>query len=570
MPRVHQLLPLGAAVSLVFLVWAGVYLPGLGNTELKSEEPRRALPAIQMLETGNWLQPFIGARPYLRKPPFNNWAIAGSVMIQGGRWDEFSVRLPSVLGVLALAVTVVLVGSRWLGAHGAVLSAIFVLTNISMMEKGRLAEIEALYIALFGIALTFWITGWIRGSNPWAYWLPTGLFLGLGMLSKGPPHLVFFAAIVLGVLFRQRDQWKRLLLHPAPYMAAILLAGIFLAWAIPFAQANAASGLTDSGDGGPSGAAGEWMDQLVSRLGLSDFKFTSWVQNVPRGILNLLPWCVFFPLLWHRPLLEKLSSEAERRVIMGARDGVFWSFLIISLLPSSIERYTLPLLTPVFLLNARLLTVAWADRREMLSWLWSAWRTGNLAGAMVIALGLAATVVLGLNGWRIDLHPSNWLLAVPAMVALGFILLTPDRLEVWLGLLSRPLATACICVVITAIFAMTAIPKMREHDDLVPFAAQVKSGVEAGHRLYLLDLGFRQWWFYLEPEADYFRKLSDVEAREDGLASVNLLLPRKKLIEWEKEALFEGYEVRERAVVPDPDRMADKDEAWVLIALKPQ
>ena len=54
---------------LVLLVWAAIYLPRLGTLEIKIEEGRRILPAVTMLETGNYLVPQIGSEPYFRKPP---------------------------------------------------------------------------------------------------------------------------------------------------------------------------------------------------------------------------------------------------------------------------------------------------------------------------------------------------------------------------------------------------------------------------------------------------------------------------------------------------------------------
>ena len=85
----------------VFLLWAGIYLPGLGTLELKGEEPRRSLPAIAMLDTGNWLVPQLNGKPYLSKPPLVNWLIAASMHVTGRR-DEYAARLPSVLAMLAL------------------------------------------------------------------------------------------------------------------------------------------------------------------------------------------------------------------------------------------------------------------------------------------------------------------------------------------------------------------------------------------------------------------------------------------------------------------------------------
>src|SRR5688572_15546025 len=100
-----------------------------------------------MLETGNWLVPYVGGEPYLRKPPLVNWMIAGSIKLCGVR-NEWSARLPSVLCVLALGLAMAGVMTPWLGARTAAAAALFAIANVAMIEKGRLAEIEAIYVAL--------------------------------------------------------------------------------------------------------------------------------------------------------------------------------------------------------------------------------------------------------------------------------------------------------------------------------------------------------------------------------------------------------------------------------------
>ena len=40
---------------IILALWAAIYLPALGSLEIKGEEGRRILPAVSMLETGNYL-----------------------------------------------------------------------------------------------------------------------------------------------------------------------------------------------------------------------------------------------------------------------------------------------------------------------------------------------------------------------------------------------------------------------------------------------------------------------------------------------------------------------------------
>src|SRR5438445_12170146 len=91
------------AIAVVSLAWAVIYLPALGSIAIKGEEGRRILPAVRMLETGNYLVPQVGSNPYYRKPPLVNWLVAASFKLFGVR-NEWTARLPSARSVLAVTL----------------------------------------------------------------------------------------------------------------------------------------------------------------------------------------------------------------------------------------------------------------------------------------------------------------------------------------------------------------------------------------------------------------------------------------------------------------------------------
>src|SRR5881296_4659546 len=192
------------AMAIVLLVWAAIYLPALGSIAIKGEEGRRILPAIRMLETGNYIVPQVGSNPYFRKPPLVNWLVAVSFKIFGVR-NEWTARLPSAIAVLAVAIAFVTVARASLGPSGSTVAALIWLTNIGMIEKGRLIEIEALYVSLCGLAIIFWLSFWDQKKSPWLIWTPASVILGIGLLAKGPTHLVFFYGIVIAVLAYWKD-----------------------------------------------------------------------------------------------------------------------------------------------------------------------------------------------------------------------------------------------------------------------------------------------------------------------------------------------------------------------------
>src|SRR6266480_3302916 len=159
------------AVFVVLLVWAVIYLPALGSIAIKGEEGRRILPAIGMLQSGNYIVPEVGGNPYFRKPPLVNWLVAASFRIFGMR-NEWTARLPSAVAVLAVAIAFVTVARGSLGPRGSIIADIVWMKNIGMIEKGRLIEIEALYISLCGLAIIFWLSCFVQRKSPWLIWVP--------------------------------------------------------------------------------------------------------------------------------------------------------------------------------------------------------------------------------------------------------------------------------------------------------------------------------------------------------------------------------------------------------------
>src|SRR6266436_3484460 len=313
---------------IVILLWAALYLPALGSLAIKGEEGRRILPGITMLETGNYLVPQVGGETYFRKPPLINWLVAASFKIFGQQ-NEWTARMPSVIAVLLVALSFATVARPSLGPRGSTIAALIWLINAGIIEKGRLIEIEGLYVSLCALAIIFWLSFWEQKKSPWLIWTLPFVFLGLGWLAKGPVHLVFFYAIVLAVLWHAKD-W-RLLLHPAHFAALAIMLAIPAAWAIPFAQRTTTEVAVD-----------KWSAQFTGRLRGIDFKFFSWIQNIPRSLMYFLPWVLLFPFA----RFSKFHDEAQRRLAPALAWGIAMSFLAVNLAPGAVARYSMPVIVP--------------------------------------------------------------------------------------------------------------------------------------------------------------------------------------------------------------------------------
>jgi Dolichyl-phosphate-mannose-protein mannosyltransferase len=316
------------ALLLVLAVWALIYLPALGSLAIKGEEGRRILPAIKMLETGDYIVPQVGSNPYFRKPPLVNWLVAASFKIFGVQ-NEWTARLPSAFAVLAVAIAFVTVARASLGASGSTLAALIWLTNIGMIEKGRLIEIEALYVSLSGLAIIFWLSFWSQKKSSWLIWISASIFLGLGLLTKGPTLLLFFYGIALAVIWQTKN-W-RLLFHPGHFVALAIMLAICALWAIPFARTMTV----------PL-ALHNWSIQFSGRLTGTEFHFSNWILNIPRALIYFLPWLILLPFV----RFSKFEHDRQRQLARALTWGIAVPFLALNLVPGGVARYSMPYLVP--------------------------------------------------------------------------------------------------------------------------------------------------------------------------------------------------------------------------------
>jgi 4-amino-4-deoxy-L-arabinose transferase-like glycosyltransferase len=508
--------PLTTFRALVFvaLLWAGIYLPGLGTLQLQHEEPRRALPGIHMLASGDWLVPRVGSDPYLRKPPLLNWAIALSCKLAGGV-SEWAVRLPSVLATLALAVTIVgVAGRRWLGQAGGLIAAIFFLVNFTMIESGRLAELEALYVALTGIALILWMTSWRQEAGCWQLWLSPAPFLALGMLTKGPTHLIFYYGTVIPVLLYGKN--LRSLLHPAHLLSLILIIGGLFCWAIPCSLAVNTHN--------PIGVWRFWWDQLASRASAESdhhFRWSVWLLNGPQTLKNFLPWTLLLPFLWRKETVAAIasasdSSSRDQALFRGARLGMVATAVLMVLLPKGSPRYIYPLIVVPCSLLGRALTANVGSSNP--DWLESIWRRLNLLLLAVVSLGVVI-MPLSAKGDRWILF---WTCLEIFLVVAAWFFVVANRAQspsVPPDKSSRLAAQAMLSGAVTAIammtFAtvvMTRIDSANKHRPR-EVAGTIRAALPTGEQLWVLEDSYRPFWYYLEPEVHYFHRVTDLPAQ---------------------------------------------------------
>ena len=201
-----------------------VIVPFLGETLFYSKgEPREAIVAYTMLQSGNWILPVNYGVDIAFKPPFLYWCIAVLSQLTGSV-TEFSSRLPSALSFLAMLWVFFDFVARRKDVRTAVLTSILLLTSFEVHRAAVACRLDMLQVSFIVISLCLlfrWDEKGCRGV-PWV----AVVLMACASLTKGPVGTIF-PCLVTGVyqLMRGRSFAK----------AFFSLAGIGLLSWIPLA-----------------------------------------------------------------------------------------------------------------------------------------------------------------------------------------------------------------------------------------------------------------------------------------------------------------------------------------------
>ena len=180
----------GWSAALLVLLGLLLHAPGISRLALDGEEGRRAVPAREMIASGDYVRPTVWGRTYVNKPPLSFWTIA-AVTGFDGPVTPVAARLPSLLATLLTALALLAFGARHLSPRAGLIAGLLFLMMPTVFAKGCRAEIEPVFTLLVFGALALGWSG-ARGSTPAA--VGAGLLLGAAGLSKGPPAWAFYGA----------------------------------------------------------------------------------------------------------------------------------------------------------------------------------------------------------------------------------------------------------------------------------------------------------------------------------------------------------------------------------------
>ncbi len=171
-------------------------LPFLGMTDFHTKgEPREAIVAYSMLETGNWILPQNNGGDIAYKPPFFHWLIAGLSALNGAV-TEYTSRMPSALALIVMSLAGFLFYVKRRGKEVAFLASLILLSNFEVHRAAFACRVDMVLTVCIVLAL-YQLYRWYEKGMKGLPWI-AALFMGCATLTKGPVGILL-PCLVTGV-----------------------------------------------------------------------------------------------------------------------------------------------------------------------------------------------------------------------------------------------------------------------------------------------------------------------------------------------------------------------------------
>ncbi|MCW5937744.1 MAG: glycosyltransferase family 39 protein [Fimbriimonadaceae bacterium] len=192
-----------------------------------------AAVVADMIRRGDWITPTLNGSPWFEKPILAYWLAIPSIQVFG---EWVGPRLPSALCTLATALVLSRFVRRHGGADGPFLSLFVPLVycgSLLVVAIGRLMMTDAPLVLCLTLAGTTFFDS-LHGDRRLR--LASAVFVGLGVLAKGPVAAVLFLGLVAMLYARLPERRPEFRGYWA--LGVGLCLGVLATWYVPCYMAN--------------------------------------------------------------------------------------------------------------------------------------------------------------------------------------------------------------------------------------------------------------------------------------------------------------------------------------------
>jgi 4-amino-4-deoxy-L-arabinose transferase-like glycosyltransferase len=216
--------------TIIIAIGMVIFLFNIGGRDLwEPDETRYAVVAHEMKQSGNWIVPHLNGALYAEKPPLFFWLVNLSTFFFGAN-NEFTNRFPSALAGLITLLITFLFGERLFNLRTGFLSSLILATSFLFPQLSRWMMLDSLFTLFFLLALFYFYLGYEKEEGRRKYYLLAGLFMGFGLLTKGPVIYLSLPIFLIFTFFQKvlKKFWCQDLL-----MGFLLSLVVVLIWWIP-------------------------------------------------------------------------------------------------------------------------------------------------------------------------------------------------------------------------------------------------------------------------------------------------------------------------------------------------
>lgn len=434
---------LGAIIVLLF-GWLGIQPVYL-------EEQRRAVVAMEMLFSGDYIIPTIFGELYFKKPPVWNWILVGAFKLFGD-YSEFSLRFFAVLSFLGSALLIYLFTKKYISkAFAWAASLLYLISADIFLYFSITAEIDLFYSLLI-LAIILGSIHFYEQGNKWTLFLSIYLVGAIAFLTKGMPTLLFIPITLLTVFIYNRN-FKGLVSLPH-FSGIVLFSSILGAYFYAYsAKAPIGELISVLWDESSQRTASEMP---ANNLWVHLFLFPVEV------IKNLLPASIFLILLFP-PFKSRLKDRMSLMIllVLGFNILIYW------LSPGTRQRY-IYMLYPLFIILLVKLYESARHGEQNPDTLLK--RIGIITGSLLAAAMIAYPFIPALDFMPNRLYTSIAGLLVLSMTFLFFLKYQKNILFLFIGLM-----------ITLRLFGNMSIVTYRgtAHNEIMP---EIDAGREIGKR----------------------------------------------------------------------------------------
>ena len=306
--------------------FAALYLFIAGSSTLwDRDEPRYARVTAEMVESGNYLVPTFNGQAWFDKPILLYWLMSVPVRILGP--TEFACRFAGVIGTAITLLLTFFIGKKLFDGKVGLWAEAILGTTLLMLFVGSSALVDGIALPFIVGAMAIFIgrqENKIRVIDACAI----GVFIGLGMLAKGPLGLLPVFVMIVVIWFGRKNIGDFIRNFLWVCLAVVIAVGIFSLWAIP---ANRAA----DGELFRVFFGKHIVGRALSPMEGHGGNFLLYLPYYPAiMVAGFFPWVIFLPGAFSASLGKRIGNAWTRNILL--------SWIVVTVMLMTIAATKLP------------------------------------------------------------------------------------------------------------------------------------------------------------------------------------------------------------------------------------